>query len=79
MKKDVEIELKDDYDMNFNKSKESHINKPSIQSDLKNDLSNNKENQDTINIEQNNEYLYEKTIVDIGYSGGCFCDSADWW
>ena len=54
MKKDDEIELKDDYDMNFNKSKESHINKPSIQSDLKNDLSNNKENQDTINIEQNN-------------------------
>ena len=30
MKKDDEIELKDDYDMNFNKSKESHINKPSI-------------------------------------------------
>ena len=58
MKKDDEIELKDDYDMNFNKSKESHINKPSIQSDLKNDLSNNKENQDTINIEQNNDKAF---------------------
>ena len=58
MKKDDEIELKDDYDMNFNKSKESHINKPSIQSDLKNDLSNNKENQDTINIEQNNDKVF---------------------
>ena len=61
MKKDDEIELKDDYDMNFNKSKESHINKPSIQSDLKNDLSNNKENQDTINIEQNND----KTFLNV--------------
>ena len=58
MKKDDEIELKDDYDMNFNKSKESHINKPSIQSDLKNDLSNNKENQDTINIEQKNDKAF---------------------
>ena len=58
MKKDDEIELKDDYDMNFNKSKESHINKPRIQSDLKNDLSNNKENQDTINIEQNNDKAF---------------------
>ena len=58
MKKDDEIELKDDYDMNFNKSKESHINKSSIQSDLKNDLSNNKENQDTINIEQNNDKAF---------------------
>ena len=58
IKKDDEIELKDDYDMNFNKSKESHINKPSIQSDLKNDLSNNKENQDTINIEQNNDKAF---------------------
>ena len=58
MKKDDEIELKDDYDMNFNKSKESHINKPSIQSDLKNGLSNNKENQDTINIEQNNDKAF---------------------
>jgi len=58
MKKDDEIELKDDYDMNFNKSKESHINKPSIQSDLKNDLSNNKENQDKINIEQNNDKAF---------------------
>ena len=58
MKKDDEIELKDDYDMNFNKSKESHINKPSIQSALKNDLSNNKENQDTINIEQNNDKAF---------------------
>ncbi len=58
MKKDDEIELKDDYDMNFNKSKESHINKPSIQSDLKNDLINNKENQDTINIEQNNDKAF---------------------
>ena len=61
MKKDDEIELKDDYDMNFNKSKESHINKPSIQSDLKNDLSNNKENQDTINTEQNND----KTFLNV--------------
>ena len=58
MKKDDEIELKDDYDMNFNKSKESHINKPNTQSDLKNDLSNNKENQDTINIEQNNDKAF---------------------
>ncbi len=58
MKKDDEIELKDDYDMNFNKSKESHINKPNTQSEPKNDLSNNKENQDTINIEQNNDKAF---------------------
>ena len=55
MKKDDEIELKDDYDMNFNKSKESHINKPNTQSQQKNDFTSNKENQDTINIEQNND------------------------
>ena len=55
MKKNDEIELKDDYDMNFNKSKESHINKPNTQSQQKNDFTSNKENQDTINIEQNND------------------------
>ena len=55
MKKDDEIELKDDYDMNFNKSKESHSNKPITQSQQKNDFTSNKENQDTINIEQNND------------------------
>ena len=55
MKKDDEIELKDDYDMNFNKSKDSHINQPNAESQPKNDIISNKENQDTINIEQNND------------------------
>jgi hypothetical protein len=61
MKKDDEIELKDDYDINFNKSKESHINKNNSPSQPKNDITSNKENQDIINIEQNNEKNYLNT------------------
>ena len=61
MKKDDEIELKDDYDINFNKSKESHINKNNSPSQPKNDITSNKENQDIINIEQNNEKNFLNT------------------
>ena len=68
MKKDDEIELKDDYDMNFNKSKESHINQPNTQSQPKNDIISNKENQDTINIEQNNDKPFHKQIFTRAYN-----------
>jgi hypothetical protein len=67
MKKDDEIELKDDYDISFNRNKETSISKNGAQSPNP-DFSCNKENQNTVNIEQNNDKnipnmkSYKKTI-----------------
>ena len=57
LKKDDEIELKDDYDVNFNKSKESGEIK-SINYQNKNEPHNNKENLNLININHNKEKIY---------------------
>ena len=67
MKKDDEIELKDDYDISFNRNKETSNSKNGAQS-TNPDFSSNKENQNTVNIEQNNDKnmpnmkSYKKTI-----------------
>ena len=54
MKKDDEIELKDDYDFNANRNKDNNINKNN-NSTIKNEPMNNKENCDTINIHINKD------------------------
>ena len=54
MKKDDEIELKDDYDFNANRNKDNNINKNNNNT-IKNEPMNNKENCDTINIHINKD------------------------
>jgi hypothetical protein len=54
MKKDDEIELKDDYDINANRNKDNNINKNNNNT-IKNEPMNNKENCDTINIHINKD------------------------
>ena len=69
MKKDDEIELKDDYDISMNRNKDNNSNKGN-NSQGRTDMTNNKENLNIINMNQNNDKenntfnmkSYKKTI-----------------
>lgn len=69
MKKDDEIELKDDYDISMNRNKDNNTNKGN-NSQGRTDMTNNKENLNIINMNQNNDKenntfnmkSYKKTI-----------------
>ena len=54
MKKDANIELKDDYDISMNRNKDNNSNKGN-NSQGRTDMTNNKENLNIINMNQNND------------------------